>query len=161
MRGDVFLKACNRQDIKAHAILFQYFAKGARFRFPADQKFFDPRGSAAVLDTFGLGARQYMVYGHRIAGGVATPKWFHSGVDFSFVARPTRRDVERYFLPSVRDPPPGIVLVARAISVFRWRATLKRRLPVRGIVCRGLSPSPCQEWISIDGQWGHPNQLVW
>ena len=50
-----------------------------------------------MLDTFGLGAGQYMVYGRRLAGGVAAPKWFYSGVDFSFVARPNGRDVERYF----------------------------------------------------------------
>ena len=77
--------------------MFQYIAKGARFWLPADHEFLDLRRFAAVLDTFGLGAGQYMVYGRRVAGGVATPKWFHSGVDFSFVARPTGRGVERYF----------------------------------------------------------------
>ena len=76
--------------------MFQCIAKGLRFRFSEDKEFFDPCEYAAVLDTFGLGAGQDMVYGRHVAGGVATPKWFHSGVDISFVARPTGRDVERY-----------------------------------------------------------------
>ena len=81
--------------MKAHAVLFQYIAKGERFRFPTDREILDPCGYAAVLDTYGLGAGQYMVYDPRFAGGVTTSKWFHIDVDLSFVARLTCRDVER------------------------------------------------------------------
>ena len=55
-------------------------------------------------DTSGLGVGQYMVYGRRVAGDVATPKWFHNGVDLSFVAQPTGRDVERYFCRACGTP---------------------------------------------------------
>ena len=53
-------------------------------------------GSAAVFDTYGLGAGQYMVYGCLVTGGIDALEWFHRDVDLSFVARPTGRDVERY-----------------------------------------------------------------
>jgi len=102
--GKVSSQACNRQNLKAQAVLFQCIAKSARFRFPVDREFFDPCGSAAELDTFGLGTGQYMVYGRRVAAGVATPKWFHSNVDISFVARPTWRDVERSFCRACGTP---------------------------------------------------------
>ena len=104
MGGDVFLQACNRQDIEAQAILFQCIAKGALFRLLADQELFDTCGPTAVLDAYGLGAGQYMVYGRRVSGGVATPKWFHSGVGLSFVTRPVGRDVQSYFCRTCRIP---------------------------------------------------------
>jgi hypothetical protein len=94
MGGDVFLQACNRRDIKAHAVLFQYLTKGARFRFLADKEFFDPCVYAAVLDTSGLGAGQNVAYGRRVALGVAAPERFHSGVDLSFMTRRNGRGVD-------------------------------------------------------------------
>ncbi len=57
-----------------------------------------------MFDTYELGAVQYMVYGCRVAGGFAPLEWFHSGVDLSFVSRPIRRDVERYFRRSCGTP---------------------------------------------------------
>ena len=75
MGGDSVLQAYDRRDIKAQAVLFQYITEGACFRFLANQKFFDPCGSAAMLDTFGLGAGKNMLYGHRGAGGVAAQEW--------------------------------------------------------------------------------------
>ena len=50
-----------------------------------------------MFDAFGLGAGLYTVYGRLVTGGVAAPTWFHSGVDLSFVARTTGRDVDPYF----------------------------------------------------------------
>ena len=84
--------------------MFQCIAKGTRFRFPTDHEFFKTCRHAAVLDTFGLGLGQYVVYGRHIAGGVATPKWFHSGVDLSFVTRPIGRDVEHFFCRACGTP---------------------------------------------------------
>jgi len=75
MRGDAVLQAYDRRDIKAQVILFQYITEGACCWFPSNQKFFDPCGSSAMLDTYGLGAGQDMLYGRRGAGGVAAPEW--------------------------------------------------------------------------------------
>ena len=57
-----------------------------------------------MFDTYGLGAGTYMVYGRLVTVGVADPEGFHSGVDLSFVARTTRRDVERYFRRACETP---------------------------------------------------------
>ncbi len=83
MGGDVVLQAYDRRDIEAEAVVFQYITEGACFRFPANQKFFDPCGSPAMLDTSGIGAGQHMLYGRRGAGGVAAPEWFHKCVVLS------------------------------------------------------------------------------
>ena len=56
-----------RHYIEAKLVLLECLAKGARFRFPVEWEFFDPCESAAVLDSSGLGARQYMVYGRMIS----------------------------------------------------------------------------------------------
>jgi hypothetical protein len=82
--GDDALQAYDRRDIEAQAVLFQYITEGTCFRLPANQKFFDPCGSAAMVDTSRLGAGQDMLYGHRDAGGVAAPEWFRICVDLSF-----------------------------------------------------------------------------
>ncbi len=71
MGGNVFLRACNRHYIEAQLVLLQCLAKGSRFEFPADSEFFDPCGSAAVVDTYGLGEGQYMVYDRLVTGGVS------------------------------------------------------------------------------------------
>ena len=84
MGGNAVLQAYDRRDIEAKAVLFQYITEGTYFRFPANQKFFDPCGSAAMLDTFGLGAGQDVLYCRRGTGGVAALEWFHRCVDLSF-----------------------------------------------------------------------------
>ena len=57
-----------------------------------------------MFDTFGLGAGLPMVNDFLVTGGVASLEWFQSGVYRFFVARPTDRDVKRYFRWSCGTP---------------------------------------------------------
>ena len=64
-------------------------------------------GSAAVFDTYGLGAGQYMVYGCLVTGGIDALEWFHtSTVMWTFLLWPGRLGGMWSVIRVDRDEPP-------------------------------------------------------
>ena len=49
-----------------------------------------------MLNAYGLGAGQYVVYCRFITWGIDAPEWFHRGAGLPFVARAAGWDVEGY-----------------------------------------------------------------
>ncbi len=123
MGGNIFLEACNRQDIKAQAVLFQCIVKGARFRFPTDQGFFDPCRYAACL--IRLGSERANIWCMATVSPGASLPLSGSTVVLIFLLWPGRLGGMCSVIFAERADPLGYGIVTREVSLFGWRVALK------------------------------------